>query len=100
MSSAEYWLYPTSWPETSCITAMEMLANGVICIYYPVAGLVDTMKEYGIPVNNTDEIMDTLISLSNDEERKKELRKNGRNYVSLLCSWEKRAEEWNKVLLL
>jgi len=100
MSSAEYWLYPTSWPETSCITAMEMLANGVICIYYPVAGLVDTMKEYGISVNNIDEIMDSLINLSNDEERKKELRENGQNYSFLSCSWEKRAEEWNKVLLL
>ena len=100
MSTAEYWLYPTSWPETSCITAMEMLANGVICIYYPVAGLVDTMKEYGIPVNNIDEIMDSLINLSNDEERKKELRENGQKYALLSCSWEKRAEKWSNLLLL
>jgi glycosyltransferase involved in cell wall biosynthesis len=43
MGAAEYWLYPTDWPETSCITAMEMLMSGVICLYYPVAGLTDTM---------------------------------------------------------
>ena len=48
MSSAEYWLYPTSFPETSCITAMEMLKSEVICLYYPVAGLNNTLGDYGI----------------------------------------------------
>ena len=56
MSTAEYWLYPTAYCETSCITALEMLMSGVICIYYPVAGLVDTMKNYGLPVEKGNEI--------------------------------------------
>jgi len=105
MSSAEYWLYPTFIKETSCITAMEMLASGVICIYYPLGGLVDTMKGYGIPVDNENDIIKTLISLSNEMDqaiilKKTELRKNGINYAMIDCSWEKRADEWSKLLLL
>jgi glycosyltransferase involved in cell wall biosynthesis len=50
MSTAEYWLYPTNFTETSCITSMEMLMSEVICIYYPIAGLVNTLGDYGIQV--------------------------------------------------
>lgn len=50
MSTCEYWFYPTNFNETSCITAMEMLMSEVICIYYPLGGLVNTMSDYGIQV--------------------------------------------------
>ena len=53
MGSAEYWLFPSNWEETSCITALEMLYSEVICIYYPIAGLVNTMENYGIPQRST-----------------------------------------------
>ena len=101
MSNAEYWLYPTSWHETSCITAMEMLATGVICIYYPIAGLIDTIKEYGVSVNNENEILDKLMMLSNNNNNiiKNDLRMNGIKYA-LSCSWENRAKEWSRLLLI
>ena len=90
-------MYPTCFLETSCITSMEMLASGVICIYYPVAGLVDTIQHYGIPVKDQNEIIEKLTELSKDEERKMELRKNGIQY-SLSCSYENRVEEWIQLL--
>ena len=31
MAKTDYWLYTNTFPETSCITAMEMLMNEVIC---------------------------------------------------------------------
>ena len=95
MSTSEYWLYPTQWHETSCITALEMLANGVICIFYPVAGLVDTIKEYGIPVQAGNEIV-TITNLTN--KQKMDLRKRGTEYALNECSWAHRTEEWRKVL--
>ena len=93
-STAEYWLYTNTFAETSCITGMEMLMNEVICLYYPVAGLVDTVGDYGIKVERGNEI-DTILNLS--EERKTELRKKGKEYA-LTCSWENRAKEWNTLL--
>jgi GR25 family glycosyltransferase involved in LPS biosynthesis len=94
MSTAEYWLYPTSFNETSCITSMEMLISEVICIYYPVAGLVNTLGDYGIPVERDSEI-DTIMNLTN--KRKNEIRKLGKEYA-LSCSWENRADKWCKLI--
>jgi FkbM family methyltransferase len=94
MASAEYWLYPTSFSETSCITAMEMLMSEVICIYYPLAGLNNTLGKYGIQVIPGTEIQ-SIMNLS--EERKTEMRINGKEYA-MSCSWENRAKEWAGVL--
>ena len=94
MSISEYWLYTNTFPETSCITAMEMLMSGVICLYYPLAGLVDTIGDYGIKVDNGNEI-ETIMNLS--EETKAELIKNGKEYA-LTCSWKNRAKQWTNVI--
>ena len=94
MSISEYWLYTTNFTETSCITAMEMLMSKVICLYYPLAGLNDTLGNYGIPVKQDDEI-NTLIHLTT--EKKTLMRENGKEYA-LSCSWENRADEWSTML--
>ena len=94
INNADYWLYTCTWPETSCITAMEMLMCEVVCLYYPVAGLVNTIGDYGIKVERGNEI-ETIVNLS--RERKTELRKKGKEYA-LSCSWENRAEEWSSLL--
>jgi FkbM family methyltransferase len=94
MASAEYWLYPTNFNETSCITAMEMLMSEVICIYYPLAGLNNTLGKYGIQVIPGTEIQ-SIMNLS--EERKAEMKINGKEYA-MSCSWENRAKEWAGVL--
>ena len=93
-NTCEYWLYTNTFPETSCITGMEMLMCGVICLYYPLAGLNDTIGEYGIKIKQGREI-ETLINLS--KERKIELTDNGKEYA-LTCSWENRAKEWSDLL--
>jgi glycosyltransferase involved in cell wall biosynthesis len=96
MSTAEFWLYPTHWQETSCITALEMLMSEVICLYYPVAGLVNTVGDYGIQIKPGSEI-DAIVSLT--DFKKCELRQKGREYA-LSCSWENRFTKWLSVLRL
>ena len=94
ISKAEYWLYTCTVCETSCITALEMLVQEVVCLYYPLGGLVDTIGEYGIKVNTGNEIQ-SIMNLS--EKRKVEMRINGKKYA-MSCSWENRAKEWASVL--
>ena len=94
MSRAEYFLYTCTFCETSCITALEMLVHEVVCLYYPLAGLNDTIGEYGIKVNYGQEI-ESVMNLS--EERKAEMKINGKKYA-MSCSWENRAKEWVSVL--
>ena len=95
MADTEFWLYPTNWPETSCITALEMLENQVICIYYPIAGLVNTLGDYGIPIQPGQEI-ETLTSLTN--EKKSEIRQRGKEYADR-CSWQHRATIWQNMII-
>ena len=96
MSTAEFWLYPTNWPETSCITALEMLMSEVICLYYPIAGLPFTIDKYGIQIKPGSEI-EAIVSLT--VAQKRQLRKNGREYAEQ-CSWSKRYELWSNLLSL
>ena len=96
MGAAEYWLYPTDWPETSCITAMEMLMSGVICLYYPVAGLTDTMGGCGIQIAHGTEVV-ALRKLADDSVAKEALRKQGREYAES-CSWTNRAQQWIRAI--
>lgn len=96
MSTSEYWLYPTDWPETSCITALEMLKSEVICIYCPYAGLTCTMQDFGIEIHRGEEL-NTLLTLT--EDKKRELRENGRVYAES-CSWENRATHWINIMNL
>lgn len=95
MSKSEFWFYPTDWPETSCITAMEMLACGVICVYYPVAGLPDTIKDYGISVNSGEEI-EKMKALTDEE--KTTIRARGREYGLNVCGWNVRSKLWDSVI--
>ena len=96
MYLSDYWLYPTDWPETSCITALEMLMNEVICVYYPEAGLVNTIDRYGIQVAPSSEI-DAIVSLTNEEDKKARMREEGKKYAES-CSWLNRAKIWNNIL--
>jgi glycosyltransferase involved in cell wall biosynthesis len=99
MGEAEYWLYPTDWPETSCITAMEMLMSGVICLYYPVAGLTDTMGGCGIQIAPGSEL-ETLCRITSDEthQSKQREQERGRAYAEG-CTWTHRAQQWVQALL-
>ena len=93
MGKSEYWLYPCCFDETSCITAMEMMAHNVICLYYPRAGLTDTMNGNGIQISHGNEIETLLKSLY----FKPDIIKQQQLY-SKSCSWDLRAKEWKTLI--
>jgi len=97
LGSAEYWLYPSYFPETSCITSMEMLASNVICLYYPVAGLSDTLGKHGLKVDQENDI-NTLLELTN--RQKSNILTNGLEYALNVCDWSKRVLLWKDLLKL
>lgn len=94
MAAAEYWLYPTCWDETSCITALEMMRSGVICIYYPRAGLTNTMEDYGIQTKDGEEL-NAILSLTDDQ--KTQMRIRGIEYAKS-CSWANRYKIWEEMM--
>lgn len=44
MLGASVWCYPTWFSETSCITAMEAQAAGLVCVCPPTAALAETVR--------------------------------------------------------
>ena len=94
MSTSEFWLYTCTFPETSCITALEMLMSGVIPIYYPYAGLPYTINGNGIQTSQGNEISDVLKLT---DEEKTIMIKKGKDYAET-CSWKSRAQEWENIL--
>lgn len=51
LSQMEYWYYPTTYNETYCITALEMLAHRVRPIVNPIAGLAETLSEFAYDIS-------------------------------------------------
>jgi len=94
MGSSEYWLYPTGWSETYCITALEMMYSNVICIYYPLAGLKDTIGDHGIQISNGNEVQ-SILDLT--DEKKTELIKNGRTYAEGK-TWKNASIIWDTII--
>ena len=86
MATAEYWVFPSTFPETSCITAREMMASKVKCFYLPQGGIVETMGGFGVPiVDGKFDLFDTY-----DLDKAKE--------YALSFSWKRSADLWNQNL--
>jgi len=75
---ANFWYYPTQFVETFCITAIQMLMNGVIPIYSKVGALPSLIDNAGIMIdenNKNNNILNILASLTSD--KRNHLIKNG-----------------------
>ena len=62
--SAEFWLYPCTFMETFCITALEAAASGTLAITNDLAALQNTVADRGLVIKgdaSTEEWQDTTI---------------------------------------
>ena len=74
---AEYFFYPTNFPETFCNCAAEAQLYNCVCIYNNIGGLNTTINDRGMQINydinDIDYIEKTckdVMELMNDEEKK------------------------------
>jgi glycosyltransferase involved in cell wall biosynthesis len=96
LATCEFWLYPTTFLETFCITAVEMMACGVLCVYYPVGALPETIGEgCGVPVEMGKEI-ETILSLST--RQKEEIRRAAHRRIRERFLWTDRIDEWIRTI--
>lgn len=52
--SSEYWIYPSVFPETACIAAMEAQACECICIHNQLGALKETIQSNQIIIDDND----------------------------------------------
>jgi glycosyltransferase involved in cell wall biosynthesis len=103
LKEAAVWLHPCDFIETSCITAMEMIASGVYPVTRRLGGLKDTLKsaeEQGLatilnhdcvtPEEFRNYITATLTAL----REKRWERKAFQSFNPRELAWENVAKEW------
>lgn len=97
---ADFWYYPTNWAETYCISALESMAAGCICITSDLAALKDTVGDRGILLKNSiysanyfEEAENKIVEIANNETLKESFRSKGIEWARNQ-SWKLRAKEW------
>jgi glycosyltransferase involved in cell wall biosynthesis len=101
MEESQFWLHPTDYKETYCITALEMQMCGVVPITSNLAALNETVGERGFLVSHETNGLVPYINIVSNLMHSKELVKTysdkGRAWAKCQ-TWRMRALEWNKLI--
>lgn len=97
---SEYWLHPTEYEETYCITALEMQYANVIPVTTNVAALAEVVgsRGYTLDANETNEAFVTIIKELKKSPRLREIYMNKGHQWAKQQSWNLRILEWIKLL--
>lgn len=100
---ADYWYYPTAFLETYCVSALEALMAGCICITSDIGALKDVISNRGVlvpePVHTEEyfnKALEHIMTFANNEELKERTRANGILWAQNE-TWETRGKEWFKL---
>jgi UDP-glucose:(glucosyl)LPS alpha-1,2-glucosyltransferase len=99
--------YPSIWTETSCITLMEAMSAGLLCVHSNLGALPETsanwtmMYQYNEDLNEHAGIfcsaLDTAIANINDEGVQSRLA-SMQSYANVFYNWQVRAYAWEALL--
>jgi hypothetical protein len=98
-STAEYWLYPCTFMETFCLTALEAAITKTFAITNDLAALQNTLGDRGLVIKgdaSTEEwqinALDQLFKIMEEPDRKQMLIQRNYEWASQL-SWENQAHK-------
>lgn len=104
MERMEYWLYPSDYFETFCITALEMMAHRVVPIVCHAGNVGQLIAKKGIRLEYTDDIVNlterflgAIEFCIENPERVEDQRNKCREFAELL-SWDSVVRDWNEFL--
>lgn len=92
---SKVWAYPTTFTETSCVTAMEAQAAGCVPVCTRLAALPETVK-HGVLIDpgDSDRFIAEVVRLLKDDSYRAPLAAAGRRYALENLSWAALAGEW------
>jgi UDP-glucose:(glucosyl)LPS alpha-1,2-glucosyltransferase len=107
LKEAHIYGYPNTWPETSCISALEAMSAGCAIVCPNFAALPETCANWATMYNWNENkhahaqifvniLKSMVMSYWNDDHQLK--LKHAQNYVNNFYNWEFRAMEWEGLL--
>jgi glycosyltransferase involved in cell wall biosynthesis len=101
--------YPSTYPETSCIAALEAMSMGAIVLTTRSGAMAETLAGFGMMVeadedaarltkNFTEMTIAALSEMRRDPDKAEARREQQIAYVRETYSWSKRAIEWESYL--
>lgn len=103
----DLWLYPTDFPETSCIAAMEAQAAGLPAVSSRRYALVETIRdgETGVlvagPVGSRDYVDSfarAVVQLLEQGERRRTMGRMASRWILERFTWDRVARAWSDLL--
>ena len=98
---SDVWLYPTNFPETYCISALETMVEGCLVAGVKYTGLTDTIGNRGIMVNhpieeNKNELIEKLFYVMDRPELKERYINKAREWA-MQQTYYNLAVEWLRI---
>lgn len=107
LSSSHIFAYPSIWEETFCLSLLEAMSAGCLCVHSSLGALPETSSNWSVLYQyqeNPDDHMSILydklkiaIKKINSNEIQHLLIKQ-KDYIDHLFNWDKRIEEWTDLL--
>lgn len=108
LAAADLWLYPTDFPETSCIAAMEAQAAGVPVVSSRRYALRETVVDgqTGVlidgPVGSADYVdrfAKAAVALLSDPARRARMAAQARRHILERYTWDRVSAQWSELLI-
>jgi predicted O-methyltransferase YrrM len=94
---ADYWLYPCTFMETFCLTALEAAISKTVCITNGLAALQNTVGDRGVCVDGDattrewqDKALEALFSIMENKDAREKLIEKNYQWASKL-TWKNQA---------
>lgn len=107
LKKADIYSYPSTWPETSCLSLMEAMSAGLVCVHSNFAALPETaanwtwMYHYDENPNDHAQILYSMLDSAIDNLYTKPMQnrlQNQKNYIDLMYNWDVRTVHWTNFL--
>ena len=97
MMSSDVWLYPTTFTETYCLSAVEAMAAGCLVATLSIGALLEIVGNRGIVSDSIDELFTELCSVLDAPKQKEKITTRAKTWA-LRQDFKSLADEWEDEL--